>query len=1268
MIIGTVVLYIRPLHNVYDGFINKQGESITCFPIKYLNEIGFAQKDIDEVTVDWKSDSKTHRDGCFEYKITVNAGAITTKEHKLRSNQIINEIWRCRRSFLGKVSKIKFVGLHAHSGVGSPFDGFGYPQEHMEYAYDNGCEALALTDHGNMNGTAYQVLHAKKMEQQDKDFKPIYGVEAYFIEDVVEWRKKYEEHKADKVKARRLSKKQSGTTIEAEGETKSKGSELNRSRHIVLLAMNQEGLNNIYKMVSESYTDKYYYRKPRIDYDLLNKYNSGVICLSACLGGVYAGCYWANREEGEEAVLQAMRETTRRMVDILGDRWYGELQWNNVPEQHELNKYVIQIHKELGIKLVSTADSHYPNPQAWKDRELYKRLGWLGRGKPEWLDMELPTSVQEIEYELYPKNGDQMWESYKRYSKESGVEYEDQLVLESIEETHRIAFGRINRFYPDNAVRLPDFVVPAGYTAESYLERIASEGLFKIMSGRGLTQKSTRSRNPLSEYRDRLMSELKVIEDRGFSKYFLTMKAIVDKTNQIQIAGPGRGSAAGSLVAYALGITQVDPIQYGLLFSRFLRADAKDYPDIDYDVSNPMALKEKLINDWGDNVVVPISNFSTLQLKSLIKDVSKFYDVPFMEVNGVTNKMLFEAMPLAKAKHGIKAGVYNPTFDEVIEFSESLQKFFQTHPQIKEHVLGLVGQVRQVSRHAGGVVIGEDLDKYMPLISSKHVRQTPWSEGQNVRQLEPMGFIKFDLLGLSTLRMIEDCVRSILIRHEGVENPTFADIKAYYDTHLHPDVINLNDQNVYENIFHKGKWIGIFQFAESGAQKFAQNTMPRSIIDISAITSIYRPGPLSAGVDKSYVEAKEDPEEIKYLNDIVKSITKETHGFLIFQEQIAMLAHKLGKDLSLDEGNLLRKLLTKKGTGKGHEEKEKIYAKFIEGCLEREMPREAADKLWTTFEYFSGYGFNKSHAVSYSIISYQCAFLCNYFPSEWTAAFLEREPEHRKEKAINLAKQHGFSIQDINVNTSGMYWEIMDKNTLVAPLTTIKGLGEKAIEQILNNRPFKDIEDFLFNENIVYSKLNKKSLDVLCRAGALGDLIDDRFSGDKHFWSAVCVDRPKRMKNFLENLEAYEPEGSFTEEEKIIFTTDLTGIFPVSKVITPTIQTRIDEYVLPPISDYDHDLKNCWCIPRSITVKKTKTDKKFYVVEVIDSNSVITKVRCWGIITEPVQKWSYERKELYVRQPDIIHLNRPYALKPNYNADWGFSTNGPVKHSWFLLG
>jgi len=1144
------------------------------------------------------------------------------------------------------MNDIKFVGLHAHSGVGSPFDGFGYPQEHMEFAFNNGCEALALTDHGNMNGLAYQIQHAKKMAAEGRPFKPIFGVEAYFINDLVEWKEEFEKHKLDKKKARQIDADQSGTNVENEGASKSKSrSSINRSRHLVLLAMNQEGLNNIFKLISESYTGEYFYRKPRIDYNLLRKYGDGIIAASACLGGVYAGCYWEARDDGPEAVLECMRETTKEMVAIFGDRWYGELQWNNVPEQHELNGYVIQMHKEFGIPLISTADSHYPHPTAWKDRELYKRLGWLGKGKPEWLDMNLPVSVEEIDYELYPKNGNQMWEDYKKYSKQCGVEYDDKLVLDSIQETHRIAFERVERFDPDVTVRLPDFVVPAGYTAEAYLGRIASEGLFNIL-------KLNDNLSSSDEYKQRLDHELEIIADRGFSKYFLTMKAISDKTNEIQLAGPGRGSAAGSLVAYALGITQVDPIKYGLLFSRFMRSDAKDYPDIDYDVSDPMTLKAKLIEEWGDNTVVPISNWNTLQLRSLIKDISKFYEIPFNEVNNVTNKMLHEATPIAKKKHGIKAGVYTPTFHEVMEYSESLKKFFNKYPHVKDHVQALQGSYRSCSRHAGGVVIGEELDKFMPLIASKGVRQTPWSEGQNVRQLEPMGFIKFDILGLSTLRMIEDCISRILTRHHGIESPTFSDIKSYYDTHLHPDVIDLQDQQVFENIFHKGQWIGVFQFTENGAQRFAKKVKPRSIIDLSAITSIYRPGPLSAGVDRDFAEAKDQPQYVKYLNDTVREVTEETYGFLIFQEQIAMLAHKLGHNLSLDEGNLLRKLLTKKGTGKGNEVKDRIYSKFIEGCRLKCIPEKEAINLWRTFEYFSGYGFNKSHAVSYSIISYQCAWLCNYYKAEWTASFLDREPETRKEKAINLAKQHGFAIRDLNINTSGYRWDLMDDKTLVAPLTTIKGLGEKAIEQIIANRPFANAEELLFNENIVYSKFNKKAIDVLCRAGAMTDLIDDRFTGDKHFWSVICVDKPRSKKKLDEKIELYRPEGSFTEEERIEYLTDLTGMFPFNLVMTEDVNRRLGELYIPPISEFDRDLGVCWVIPRTITKKKTRNGKPFYVIDVIDSNSVQTRIRCWGV--DP--------------KKDNIHRNRPYMIRPAYSLDWGFSTRGPVNKVWKLLG
>ena len=1140
-----------------------------------------------------------------------------------------------------KTSDIKFVGLHAHSVAGSIFDAIGYPQDHMEFCYENGGEALALTDHGNMNGLAYQVIHARKMKAEGKEFKPIFGCEAYFLPSLDEWRTEYSRAMEDKKRARALKKnKASGATVEDEGDSKKLQDILRRRRHLVLLAQNQTGLSNLFKLVSESYQPDNFYRYPRMDYALLKKYSEGIIAASACLGGVYAGCYWENRDDGDEAVLEAMRETTRQMVDIFGDRWYAEIQWNNVPEQHALNQYIIKTAKEFDLKLITTADSHYPSPTAWRDRELYTRLGWLGKGGlPEYMSSELPIDVEEVGYELYPKNGDQIWESYKKYSGEANIEYDDELVRQSIEETYRIAFDRIEDFLPDNTVRLPSFVVPAGYTATQALVNYALEGL----RSRGLHENQ--------EYVTRLKRELDVIDDRGFSKYFLTMKAIVDTATSMMLTGPGRGSAAGSLVAYVLGITQVDPIKYGLLFSRFLRSDATDYPDIDYDVSDSMELKEKLVEMWGEDCVAPISNWNTLQLRSLIKDISKFYEIPFTEANTVTSVMMREAMPEAKKKHGIKAGVYNPTWEEVMEYSSSLQAYLSKYPAVKAHVEGLVGQVRSCSRHAGGVVIAENLDQSMPLINSGGVRQAPWAEGQNVRHLEPMGFIKFDLLGLSTLKMMEGCIEHILRRHHGVENPTFEDVREYYEKHLHPDVLDMNDQEVYENVFHTGRWAGVFQFTEQGAQRFCTRVKPKNIIDLSAITSIYRPGPLSADVHEEYVEAKESPHYIQYLSDEVQEITEETFGFLIFQEQIALLAHKLG-GLTLDEGNMLRKVLTKKGTGKGSV-KSKLHDKFIAGCVDKKgLDRDVAQNLWDKFEYFSGYGFNKSHAVSYSIISYQCAWLWNYYAPEWMAAFLDKEPETRKEKAINIAQKYGFAIAPLNVNKSGIVWEISeDGQTLIQPLTSIKGFGVAAIEQVLSNRPFNSAEDLLFHEDITYSKLNKKCLDALCRGGALDSLKDERFTGMKHFWSACVVDRPKNLKRLRDNIELYRPEGEFSEEEIIQFKTDLTGVFPINLVIKQDTVQRLQDKFVPPISEYDPNLKLCWFIPRKITERKTKNGKLYWIVEVVDSNNEATRIRCWGI--KPAK--------------DRIFLNRPYMARLNYDENWGFSTYA-IGKTFKLLG
>lgn len=1133
-------------------------------------------------------------------------------------------------------SSIKFVGLHAHDGF-STGDGLGLPSVHMDFAYSNGLDAHAITNHGNMNSLSYQVLHAKKMEKEGKKFKPIYGVEAYFHPDFVQWKKDKEE--IQKTTKAKKEDDVSGAFVEDEQDSKKANKNIiNRRSHLILLAQNQKGLENLFKMVSDSYTEDNFYRFPRIDYAMLRKHSEGIIASSACLGGVLATDYWQNREEGSEAVLNAMRETTKNMVDIFGDRWYGELQWNAIPEQHQLNKFIIQVCKEFNVSLISTADSHYPTPDSWKDREIYKRLARMTSGREA--DITFPDSREELEYELYPKNGDQMWEAYKKYCLRVGESYDDDLVLKSIEETHNIAHSRIETFYPDNTVKLPSFVIPEGKTAEEALDEAAEIGLrgFKLWSDK--------------VYRARLSRELAVIKERGFASYFLTMKAISDRAKEKYLVGPGRGSAAGSLLAYVLGITQIDPIKYDLQFERFLSATSTDYPDIDYDVSDPMALKQNLIDEWGKNSVVPITNWVTLQLRSLIKDISKFYSIDFSEVNAVTGKMLAEATPLAKAAQGITAGVYTPTFEEVMQYSKTLQDFLEKYPQVKTHVNQLHGAIKSTSRHAGGILLGENLDEHMPLINSKGVTQTPWSEGQNVRHLEPMGFIKFDILGLETLSIIEKCIFHILRRHNDVKKPVFKDIKEYYDNKLHPDVLDLNDKEVYKNIFHAGRFAGVFQFTESGAQQFCARAKPNNIIDVSSITSIFRPGPLSAKVDKFFVDSKENPDDIVYGNDLIKEVTSETYGYLVFQEQIAKLAHKLGKDISLDEGNQLRKVLTKKGTGKEAEVKQKLHDKFIAGCIENGMTERDGEDQWQKFIYFSGYGFNKSHAVSYSVISYQCAWLYNYFPSEWLAAYLDSQPDTKKEKAVSLVKAAGYNIQAVDINVSGRVWEISpDGKTLIQPISAIKGVGDAALKEIIDHRPFKTVEEFLFHPRINYSKLNKKNIDALCRSNALITLQDSRFSGSKHFWSAVAVDRPRKPDKLIENIQLYVPEGEFSKEEKILNALELTGVYPLGMIVSDAVLNRLQEKMVPPLGEFDPDLGVCWFIVKGFEVKKTKKGKAFVEISAIDDTNIVTKIKCWG----------YDPKK------DKIAVHRPYISTLDHSDEWGYSTRS-IGKNFRLIG
>ena len=346
----------------------------------------------------------------------------------------------------------------------------------------------------------------------------------------------------------------------------------------------------------------------------------------------------------------------------------------------------------------------------------------------------------------------------------------------------------------------------------------------------------------------------------------------------------------------------------------------------------------------------------------------------------------------------------------------------------------------------------------------------------------------------------------------------------------------------------------------------------------------------------------------------------------------------------------MRKLLTKKGTGKGAKEKQRIHDKFLKGCGDKGISQKEANDLWGVFEYFSGYGFNKSHAVGYSILSYQCAWLLEHHPAEWLAAFLNKEPESRKEKAINVVKNLGYDIQEVNINLSGRNWEVAQNGNLIQPLTSIKGLGDKAMDQILEHRPFNGIEELLFNEDISYSKLNKKALDVLVRSGACDSISDSRFKNCKHLWMSVANDRPKNKKKLEENIEKYRNEPDFSEEEKIENVVNLTGIFPFELVLDNKVKERLNYLKVPPLAEFDEALQLCWFIPREIIPKKTRNGKTFWIINAIDETCQTTNIKCWN-----------------VRPNEKVHLNRPYVSKLEYDPQWGFSTRS-IKWNFKLVG
>ena len=934
----------------------------------------------------------------------------------------------------------RFAPLHAHDGF-STFDGLGLPQEHIDFCRENGLDAWSMTNHGHMNSYGHAWLHVDKLNKAGGGFKLLPGCEMYLHPDLGEWKRDLERSKqpaeSDIVTPITMTTDSEDETVavsaeevaslttENEEETKSNKlyNPVNRRHHLVVIPRTSAALERLFGLVSRSYSEGYY-RFPRIDYRMLKEAARGEFFVSsACIGGALAfevfqelqgiefeGLNWKLLDNPTlmNRVMGRIGSTWDRLTDAVGrENAHLELQFNKLPAQHLTNRALIEFARREGItdKLVVTCDSHYARPEHWREREIYKKLGRLNY--ESFNPDALPKSAEELKCELYPKNAKQVWETYQSTRSDAGF-YDDTLVRDAIERTWDIAHNFIGDVQPDRSVKLPTYTIPEGQTATEALTRSVKEGL------------RAKGFHTNKEYVERALYELKVIREKDFASYFLTMKEIIRLGKEKMIIGPGRGSAAGSLVCYLIGITDVDPIKYDLLFERFLSPDREGLPDIDTDVEDRSFLLRILEDNFGQENIVPISNYNTFKLKSLIRDISRFYGLPLEEVNEALKSADRDVLEATK-KVGDDKNLFVLTYEDSYEHSKPFREFIDRYPHIGESMKVLFRQNKSLGRHAGGVIVSEKIAERMPLIASRGMQQTPWVEGMNYKHLEMLGWVKFDLLGLETLRIIRRTIELILQRHEGISDPSFPQVKEWFERHMATETIDFNDQRVYENVYHQAttRSPGVFQLTSVGAQKLFEKGKPRSLIDIATLTSIFRPGPLAAHVDRLYLEAKANPRAVDYKHPLIKQVLETTHGCIIFQEQLMSLCHTVA-GFPKSECDKVRKNILKRQGGNPEESMKKAKAmkdSFVTGAVKNGVGESVASKLWDDILFFAGYGFNLTvhYETEVNTYSKEGEFLATKQIQHIDGGeFLKsRDEATGKEIFVEVIQRHDHGVQDL---------------------------------------------------------------------------------------------------------------------------------------------------------------------------------------------------------------------------------------------------------------
>lgn len=882
-----------------------------------------------------------------------------------------------------------FVHLHVHTEY-SLLDGAIRTDQLLKKCHRLGMNAVAVTDHGNMFGAVQFYDQAAKA-----DIKPIIGCEIYVAP----------RDRRDRSPSRDGSP---------------------NAHHLILLVMNEEGYRNLSRLVTLGHLEGFYYH-PRVDLELLREFNGGLIALSACLKGTVP--YLINAGRYDTAKAKA-KELAGIFCD---DRFYLEVQANQLPEQVRTNKALRELSQELSIPLVATNDCHYLD-QA--DSEAHDVLLCIQTGKTIQDTKRLKFSSSEF----YFKSCAEMEAALQGYE-------------DALENTAEIA-RRCKYEMEFGHYKYPVFQVQDKTSLNEMLTEASQRGLAERLEQKR-AEAGELAEGVEREYRERLDSELEVIQNMGFAGYFLIVADFIAHARRRHIpVGPGRGSAAGSLVAYCLKITNIDPIKYGLLFERFLNPQRISMPDIDIDfcINGRDEVIQYVANKYGRDSVCQIITFGTMKARGVIRDVGRSLNIPLGEVDRIA-KLVPEG-----------PGV---SLDKAIREEPELKRLEEGEGQGRKLLIisrALEGLTRHASTHASGVVISDKpLVKYLPLFKgSRDEIMTQYT----MDRIEQLGLIKFDFLGLKTLTVIKQALKLIA---------------ETTDAKVDIDKISLNDAATYR-LCSEGRTTGVFQLESAGMKELLRGLKPEVFEDIIALVALYRPGPLGSNMVNAFIDGKHGKSKIKYFLPQLEPILKETYGVILYQEQVMRIAQTLS-NYTLAEADELRKAIGKKKP----EVMAKHRARFIEGATENGVERKTAERLFMLIEKFGGYGFNKSHSAAYAMIAYQTAYLKAHYPVQFMAALLTQDMGNQDKTIKNIAECHGMGIEILppDINESKADFSVVGEKIRFG-LAAVKNVGLKAVESVIEEReahgPFRDLMDFC--QRVEGSKVNHRVLEGLIECGA----------------------------------------------------------------------------------------------------------------------------------------------------------------------------------------